>query len=317
MTKAAQAKSWTLHQWADGTSRSWPEVVAQGGSLRFVTNASGDNESARLTQLPEGFGDGEFTFEVRVLADDTVGTGDTSVQGSASQRTLWSSNDAARYSSSGWWFPGNFLLDGHNNSSFEAGTFSLQIYGSGRVRWTFGDGAAAGARTGDLHAVQGANTASAPSILDGRPHTITCVRRWDEGTGAILELYIDGALVGTETTTARTNMASTYWDSWAGFPQAGWFLGAEKQAAVGVISQYEDFKGLVGELRFWGVARTAQQIAATDDAPIAPGTAGLVGVYRFAEGSGTVAADDLESGGDITLTAGGNGQPVTWAGSVF
>jgi len=313
--KNAVSRTIVLFEWPDGSQRSYPE----SGSIRFVTNAQGDHESARLLALPDGFGDGEFTFEVRVWADDTVGTGDTSEQGSTAQRTLWSSNDEAPYSAAGWWFRGNFLLDGHNNDDFADGTFSLQIYGSGRVRWTFGDGAAAGARTGDLHAVQGANTASAPSILDGQPHTITCVRRWDEGTGAILELYIDGELVGTETTTARTDMASTYWDEWLGFPsgQEGWFFGAEKQAAIGVLSQYEDFKGLVGEIRFWSIARDPTDIAATASAPIDPESEGLVGLYRFDEGRGAVAADRLGNGGSITLNDGPLGQPLAWARSVF
>lgn len=291
-----------------------PAAGIETGSLVFVTNAVSDNESARMTVLPEGFGDAEFTLEIHILADDSVGTGDTSSQGSTNQRTLWSSNNVTAYSSSSWWFSGNFLLDGHNNTNYYDGTSSLQVVNSGRLRWLFGDGAAANARTGDLHAVQGST-----SILDGNAHMVSVVRRWDGGTGAELELYIDGSLEDEETTTARTNMASTYWDSWSGFTsgQNGWFWGAEKQAAVGILTQYEDFKGRIGEVRFWGVARSAVEIAATDDAPIDAGTSGLLAVYRMDEGTGTTAADALAAGGNITLTNGAGGQQVTWQSGLF
>lgn len=287
------------------------------GSIVFVTNAASDFEAGQITTLPNGFGDGEFTFEVRVLADNAIGTGDTSTQGSTNQRTLWSSNNNTIYAEIGtpdWWWVGNFLLDGHNNNAFYSGTFSIQIANSGRAQWTFGDGAAANARNGDLHGLRGTT-----SILDGNEHTITVVRRNDGGTGSILELYTDGVEEDTETSTARTNMASTYWDTWSGYPsgQDGWFIGAEKQSVVGVLTQYEDFKGRVGEMRFWSVARSAEQIAADYNAPIDAGATGLVAVYRFDEGAGSAVADELNAGGDMTLFPGGLGQAITWAGSLF
>lgn len=290
------------------------EPQIQTGSLTFVTNAQNDNEYARMTVLPDGFGDAEFTLEIRVLGDNAVGFGDTSTQDSVNQRTLWSNNNNAIYGSAEWWFEGNFLLDGHNNTNFYAGTCSLQLTNSGRVQWTFGDGAAADARVGDVHGLRGTT-----NILDGSSHTITCVRRWDGGSGAILELYIDGVEEDTETSTARTNMATTYWDAWSGFPgaQTGWFWGCEKQAAVGVLSQYEDWKGRIGEIRFWNVARSAAEIAAADSSPISAGTSGLVGLYRLTEGTGSTAADTKASGGNITLNNGALGQTIAWAGGLF
>jgi hypothetical protein len=280
------------------------------GSLVFVTNAQNDNEYARLDTLPNGFGDAEFTLELRVRGDNTIGFGDTSVQDSTNQRTLWSSNNNAIYGTSEWWFEGNFLLDCHNNTSFFAGTCSLQLANSGRVQWTFGDGAAADARLGDLHGLRGTT-----NILDGNSHTISCVRRWDGGSGAIFDLYVDGVLEDTETSTARTDMAATYWDG--GFPgfrvnERFMCFGAEKQAAIGLLAQYEDWKGRIGEVRFWNVARSSAEILATYNSPIALNATGLVGVYRMLEGAGTTAADAKGSGGSITLTNGAGGQPVTW-----
>lgn len=289
---------------------------APAGSLVFVTNASDDNEYARLNTLPDGFGDAEFTFEIRIRADNTIGTGDTSTQDSENQRTLWSSNNNGLYSASDWWFAGNFLLDGHNNAQFFSGTFSIQIVNSGRVRWLFGDGSAADARLGDLHACQGST-----SILDGSAHTITCVRRNDGGSGSILELYLDGVLEDTETTTARTNMATTYWDSWTGYPsspsQIGWFFGAEKQACLNILNQYEDFKDRIGEIRFWNVARSAAQIFGARSATIDINAPGLVGVYRLAESGGSTCADWKGSGGSIVLNNGGLGQTIARAGGLY
>jgi len=289
--------------------------VTDTGSLVFVTNAQNDNEYARLSTLPDGFGDGEFTLELRVRGDNAVGFGDTSVQDSVNQRTLWSSNNNSIYGTAQWWFEGNFLLDGHNNTNFYAGTFSLQLANSGLVQWTFGDGAAADARTGDVHGLRGTT-----NILDGRAHTISCVRRWDGGSGAIFDLYVDGVLEDTETSTARTNMATTYWDS--GFPaftvnQRFWGFGAEKQASVGVLAQYDDWKGRIGEIRFWSVARSAAQILGSAFWPIGANDSGLVGVYRMKEGTGTTVADQKASGGNITLTNGGLGQTITWSSSLF
>ena len=36
---------------------------------------------------------------------------------------------------------------------------------------------------------------------------------------------LDGTLIDSQTTPSRTNMASSYWNNWSGFPgnQEGWF----------------------------------------------------------------------------------------------
>ena len=110
-------------------------AAARADSIEFfITAESEAYDYGEQTTLPEGFGDGEFTLELWIRPNDSFPVGTTLPQGSAAQRTNWSDTDNMPLSSSSWWFEGNFLLDGHNNSNFTAGTFSLQFYGGGRLR---------------------------------------------------------------------------------------------------------------------------------------------------------------------------------------
>lgn len=274
---------------------------AFANSMRFVQNAANDSEFGLQTSIPSAFGSGEFTFELWMKPDNSFPVGAV-VPGTAGQRTNWSNVDEQPYSSSGWWFSGNFLLDGHNNNSFANGTFSLQFYGGGRVRWSFGDGQNAG--PGGHWSVQAYPANTTPSLLDGSWHQVTCVRRWDGGSGAILELWVDGSLIATETTPVRTNMASAYWANWSGFPFAGdgWFYGAEKQAAVGQISQYEDYKGLIDEMRFWNRAKTPQELQNDWYKAVIGNEPGLVGRYTFSNIGGTSTCNALGGANCINLS---------------
>lgn len=276
-----------------------PALNRSNNAVEYRENGAADYDYGELTQLPDGFGDGEFTLELWVKPTGTT-TGQTS--SGSGIRTNWANEDEGRYSASDWWFYGNFLIDGHNNGTYENGTFSLQVYGSGRVRWTFGDGSAAGARTGDLHGVQSAVTGDAASILTNAWHKIACVRRWDGGSGSVLELYVDGIQIGTETSTARTNMATSYWDSWSGYPvdQDGWFFGAEKQAALGSL-EWADFKGRIADVAFYNIARSTADLTTNYATPLTGNESGCVGFYRHTEGSGSTVADAKASGGNITL----------------
>ncbi|HID48846.1 MAG TPA: hypothetical protein EYP40_04385 [Chromatiales bacterium] len=206
-------------------------------SIFFTENSSGNDEYARQVDLPVNFGVGEFTIQFWIKPDDSYPIGPIS----ADPYRNWSDSDIAPYSSSTWWFEGNFLLDGHNNNDFGSGTFSLQFYGGGRLRWLFGDGAALNS-TGGTWAIQAYPAVNTSSLLDGNWHQVTLVRRWEGATDARLEMWIDGTLVAVETSNRRTNMR-TYWDNWNNFPagQDGWFWGAEKQSALGLIGHYEDY----------------------------------------------------------------------------
>lgn len=266
---------------------------ASAGSLSFDVNETADHEYAHQLTIPAGFGDGEFTFELWIRLDDSFPVGPTT-DGTPGQLTNWSDADEAPYSSCCWWFSGNFLLDGHNNGAFEDGTFSLQFYGGGRLRWLFGDGAFAG--PGGHWSVGAFPATDTPSLLDSAWHQVTLVRRFTGVSDATLELWIDGALVDTEVSNVRTDMR-TWWDVWSGFPsgQEGWFWGAEKQAAIGVLSQYEDYKGLVDEVRFWDRAKSAAEIAGGFGDAVTGGEPGLLAVFRFDEETGTTTCDDLDA----------------------
>lgn len=273
--------------------------ASASGSLSYTVNAQNEHDYGHQLVIPPGFGEGEFTLELWIKPDETYPLGGTS--GGADQLNNWSDADNAPYSSGTWWYEGNFLLDGHNNGSgFALGTFSLQFYGGGRVRWLFGDGEDAG--PGGHWSVGAYPASSTPSLLDGSWHQLTLVRRFAGVSEADLELWVDGALVDSERSTARTDMRM-WFDAWTGFPgaQEGWFWGAEKQAAVGVLSQYEDYKGLVAELRFWSIAKPAATIATSFASAVQGNEPGLSGWYPMNEGVGTTTCDVLDASRCITL----------------
>lgn len=285
-----------------------PEVIPQSGSIVFVSNAANDSEYGRIATVPVGFGAGEFTLTIWVRF--TTGTASSFAFGDAAERTDWDAANATLYGATDWWFHGNFVIDGHNNNggAFYDGTLSLQIFNSGRPRWTFGDGAAANARTGDLHGIQ--NSASA-SLRDGNWHRLAFVRRFDGGSGSILESWVDATMVDSETSSSRTNMYTGYWDDFTAQPSAqrGFFFGAEKQAAVGVLSQFADTKGNFSETAFWERALSEAELA--DLGPFPDSAQGLLDIIRYAEGSGTTA--EGANGTTMTLHAGAGGQAVTWS----
>jgi hypothetical protein len=276
----------------DDTSSSDDTGVAPpSGAIRFARNAARDHDYGHDIALPPSFGVAEFTFEAWIVPDGSFPVGPT--DGGEAQLENWSDADLEPYSSSDWWYSGNFLLDGHNNASFSAGTFSLQFYGGGRVRWLFGDGASD--VPGNVWSVGAYPADEAIPLIDDAPHLVTCVRRAD-GDGATLELWIDGVLVDDESTPVLTDMQSSWWSDWSTvlLGQEGWFWGAEKQAAIGELSQYEDYKGLLAELRFWDVARSESDIAASPSETLQGDEPGLVGLVHFDEGAGTQACDALD-----------------------
>ncbi|MEM7392920.1 MAG: NHL repeat-containing protein, partial [Verrucomicrobiota bacterium] len=197
-----------------------PPQAQAPGAVRFVANAPANHEYGQQLQLPSTFGVGEFTLELWIRPDNTFPIGD--VLG-GNQRTNWFEGDPRPYTNTTWWYEGNFLLDGHNNAGgFENGTFSLQFYGGGRVRWDFGDGSFAG--PGGHWSIQAWPATNTPSLLDGEWHRVECVRRWAGVSDAVLELWVDAVMVGAQTSNARTDMRF-WWDSWLSFPggQEGWF----------------------------------------------------------------------------------------------
>ncbi len=266
-------------------------VVGAGALAFYVNPNASDDDYAQIVDLPPTFGSGAFTFEIWVRLDGSLPTGPTA----GTSTTNWSIDDPqppADSAETAWWFSGNFLLDGHNNASVE-GTFDLQIVGDGRVRWLFHDG-------NGLHGVQAWPSTSVPRLLDDMWHHIAAVRRFTLPNTADLELWVDGTLINTRTGVARVDMR-TYWDTWGLFPadQPGWFFGAEKISATGG-AYWDDYKGLIGEMRFWDMARSNTALQ-NYDAAVNGTESGLVGWYRLDEGTGMTTCDTQSIGGCIAL----------------
>ena len=269
-----------------------------GTSILFVENINGQQEEyAQQTVIPNDFGSGEFTFQIWLKMDVSYPVGSTHPV-TGDQQQNWSEADPQPYSAYDWWWRGNFLLDGHNNSQFQNGTFSIQVYGGGRIRWLFGDGASRG---GGPWAVQAYPATTTSSLLDDNWHQVTLVRRWVGISSAQLELWVDDFLVATETSDRRTDMR-TYWDAWNGFTvgQEGWFWGVEKYSALSSGS-YEDYKGLIDEIRFWSSALSNAEIVAMYQQSVTGSEPSLVGVYHLDEGAGNNSCNMLNDKHCITM----------------
>lgn len=285
------------------------QLPAFGGSLRFLPSEPKKFDFADQRTLPPTFGTGEFTFELWIKPDASFPIGETS-RGTFGQLKNWSDFDARPYSSPGWWLAGNWLLDGHSRpKGFDAfdtreGTFSLQFYGGGRLRWMFADDGDV-VPIGKVWSVQAFPARNTPSLLDGKWHHVACVRRWAEDTKAELELWIDGKLVATQKIPQRVNMRK-FWDS-VPHPQnpkelGGWSWGSEVMTSWNYFfTQYEDYKGLIDELRFFDRAKSSKELESAWSNAIAKDEKGLVGYFPIDEGSGNVLKDKLNQSAVITL----------------
>jgi len=272
-----------------------PSPAGSFGGIQFVTNASLDYDHGLHTGLPNGWGDGEFTLKVVISPDDSAPIGET--QSSSGRINNWANETAEPYSDPQWWFLGNFLLDGHNNSVYANGTFSFQIHNSGYMRWLFGDGSGS-IPTGGLWAVQ---DDSQVNVLDGGRHIVHVTREFTGASDSTLRMYVDGTLVGTEVSDARATLYTTYWtgNSWSDYPaeQEGWDWAAEKQAANGDI-EYADYKGLLEELVFYADDLSAGEISA-DQGVVDDSHADYLDHFAFGEGAGTTTTS--ENGITMTL----------------
>ena len=274
------------------------------GSVAFFENLPGAYDYGLQLDLPPTFGAGEFTLELWIQPDLSFPVGPTDA--GTNQLMNWSDSDEEPYSSCCWWFAGNFLLDGHNNNTFSEGTFSLQFYGGGRLRWLVGDGASS-VLAGGIWSVGAFPASTTPSLLDGQWHRVNLVRRWSGLSDADYELWIDGILVDTETSPTRVDFR-TWWDDWSTFPigQEGWFWAAEKQAAIGALEQYEDYKGPLDALLFFDRALSPAEIALG----ACETSTGRVGSFPFDEGMGAETCALLDAGRCMDLI---QGQAGLWS----
>jgi pimeloyl-ACP methyl ester carboxylesterase len=292
-----------------GGAREDASAVSAGRSLRFLANEPREYDFGDQRVLPPTFGEGEFTFEFWVKPDTSFPVGSTARM-SRGQLTNWSTSDDEPYSSPGWWYGGNWLLDGHTRphgfDSYDTreGTFSLQLYGGGRLRWTFADSGENMPR-GMVWAVQAFPASTTPSLLDGNWHHVACVRRWVGEAEAQLELWVNGELIDTTLIPQRVNMRQ-FWDELP-HPEnprhlGGWAWGSEVMVAWNyVFTQYEDYKGLLDELRFWDRAKTPEELTTTWNHAVTGREPGLVGWFPFEEGQGSIVRDRLDAERTIEL----------------
>jgi len=287
-------------------------------ALRFVRNKPEHFDFADQRVLPPTFGMGEFTLEIWIKPDASYPVGRTD-RSSINQLQNWSEADPRPYGTPDWWFVGNFLLDGHTRpdgftpDKTREGTFSLQFYGGGRLRWMFADDADV-VPVGKVWSVQAYPAASTPSLLDNKWHNINCVRRWIKDSKSQLELWIDGKLIASQVIPMRINMRQ-FWDALP-HPRnpktvGGWCWGSEVMTACEYyFTQYEDYKGLLADVRLWDRAKSEAEIQRNWAKPITGSEPGLVGYFPLTENTGTVARDRIDPARTIILH---NSQSESWA----
>ncbi|MEO3679031.1 LamG-like jellyroll fold domain-containing protein [Rheinheimera fenheensis] len=285
-------------------------LSCQANSVYFGKSSPTNFDFLDQRQLPSDFGKEEFSLEVWIKPDNSFPVGSVP-RGTFDQLTNWSSADPAPYSTPGWWLQGNWLLDGHSRPEGFAlnhtreGSFSLQLYGGGRVRWLFSDGSPEVPENGRTWAIQAYPADTVPSLLDGNWHQVICIRRWTEDGKAALELWVDGNLIAKQLISSRVNMRQ-FWDS-VPHPKdpenlGGWSWGAEVMTAWGFyFTQYEDYKGHIDDIRFWNKALNKEEIFNLINRQPLNSTPGLLAWYDFSEGVGPVAADRFDKTGQRQL----------------
>jgi len=284
-------------------------LTAFGSSLRFLRSEPKQFDFADQKVLPPTFGAGEFTLELWIKLDASFPVGATE-RSSFDQLKNWSDFDSRPYGTPDWWFRGNWLLDGHSRpNGFTSadprdGTFSLQFYGGGRLRWMFADDADV-VPIGKVWAVEAYPAKNTPSLLDDKWHQVACVRRWIEDTKAQLELWIDGHLIASQKIPQRVNMRK-YWGSLP-HPKnpeelGGWSWGSEVMTSWNYyFTQYEDYKGLMDELRFWDRAKSEEELTKYWMEAVSGKETGLVGYFPLDEGAGDTLRDKLNTARIIIL----------------
>jgi len=109
---------------------------------------------------------------------------------------------------------------------------------------------------------------SAATLNNGQWYHLAGVRR-----GNTVELYLDGALMASSTTTFTPSTDNT------------------PLRIGGASDMHSVLNGQMDEVRIWNVARSANEVQANFDRPLEGTESGLVAYYRFDAGNGTVLED--------------------------
>jgi hypothetical protein len=97
--------------------------------------------------------------------------------------------------------------------------------------------------------------------------------------GASVKIYVNGVLEITSSFTGNLNSASY-----------------DLKIGGGLTNNTEYYSGDIGEVRLWKVARTASDIAANYQKQLFGNENGLVGYYKFNDGSGNIAYNSASNG---------------------
>lgn len=202
------------------------------------------------------------------------------------------------------WIEGNIIID-RDVFGGTSRDWGISIAG-GFVR--FGTGTADNAPLDTEHTIEGDE-----NVLTNTWRHIAVVR---DASSGVKSIYIDGAL-DYASPPNRSRDDITYPDDGAPGQQTPWgpyiVIAAEKHDAG---EAYPSFTGFVDEVRFWNRALAPSEVASLRGRVLRRGSSasvGLVGCYRFEEGSGTMTLDSSAAGsppGELIAGTPGNGE---WA----
>ena len=260
-----------------------------------------DDNVAGAGSAPIDVGDGSFTLEWWMRG--TLEDNGTTNQGGDVQLNDYS------------WIEGNIILDrdvwcGTQNAwgvSLAGGFVRFGIDASDQGGWN--------------NTIEG-NV----NVLDGEWHHVAVVRDATPTSGR-LRIVVDGVLDFETPAGGAHSLDLSYPDDGievtpgvcgpGQLTEYGWYLvvAAEKHDAG---AEYPSYAGYFDELRIWDSARSVAEIAADRFSDLPP-QQGLVGEYRFEEGTGTSVGDTsgaASPSGDLIAGSAGNGEWVSRADDV-
>lgn len=195
------------------------------------------------------------------------------------------------------WITGNVLVDRDVYGAGDRGDFGISL-ANGRIA------------TGVAKVSSGITVCGTTDVLDGVWHHIAVTRRAADGR---IQLWVDGKLDGSVTSTGAAGDVSYRVGRATIHPaDATLVLGAEKHDAG---ANYPAFRGSFDELRLSTVVRYAAPFT-PPSAPFAVDAA-TAALYHFDAGSGTVAADAVDTSPGVLAVGGASNGPQWQADSPF